>query len=281
MEFPFEGWYRCLDALATAHLHKEPQSRLRLLRTALFRQNISEQLRAILNLADFVTPGIGESVSRLLVQKEGLPIRDAATLTLFDYGYEQTVFLSEIPFGGATRSVVKFHKDLTGQPLNRILEHGTVFRSVHEETKNLMGEFTDIVVPEHVIVSASHLAKNAATLVIIQPFIEGPIVDYFEDISTQERQQLILEYPFFGRQVQQFSKVSDELFEQKGLFMDILGSRNLAIVEKMGRPSLQLMESHLLRGRADMENKEIYEKFIDRLVSLRDDAVDSAARFGD
>ena len=269
--------YGLLDAAATAVLEKDSQSLVFLLRKALFRCNLPEQVRAGVNIADRLYPGIAKRVNESVINTHLLPFNDPASAKLIDYGYEQTVFKMDTPFEGYPSSVVKLNKQIIGAPLPRIVEQARDFRRVHQETRRLFGEDSNVVVPEHFLVTSSHVA-DVPTLSVIQPFIEGEIVDFFNDLTFRQRQQLMEEYPGFGRDVQSLSHACDVLLQQEKRFMDILGDKNVAVVFNDKIPSLKLMEAHLLRGENEMENDEIHNQFIMRVDELRRHVVSEVSK---
>lgn len=201
-----------------------------------------DRLEAGLLLIGSVVPNFEQYCANLLSSTSRLPV-DGSVPKFIDYGGEQDVFLIEMD---GKKKVLKIDWQSLGLQGQDLVERAKQKRDEYETILSCYSEVPHFIQEEEYLIVHSHLLSMPA-VATVQPFIEGEIRDFFEDYGESEIRTLLKENCFIKSQFLLFAEALLERYGDREECIDILGPKNLSIVEEDGQPSrLMFIDPHVI-----------------------------------
>ncbi|MBL7159919.1 hypothetical protein ISS85_05560 [Candidatus Microgenomates bacterium] len=199
------------------------------------------RLKDGMHLAGSVIPGFERFCARLLTSVDKFPLYPTK-LELLDYGGGNTVFLAETM---GMKRVLRVNRESIGLPKRELLAKVQEVRQVYRTIQSCYSDIPGLVLDEEFFIAHGHLLGMSA-LVTSQPYLEGEIKCFFNDYSEKELLSLMAEDTNLRKTFSLFADKLLHVYSETGSCVDILGSKNLAIVEEDDQHRLVLLDTHLI-----------------------------------
>lgn len=201
-----------------------------------------DRLEAGLLLVGSIVPKFEQHCANLLSSTSRLPV-DGSRPQFIDYGGEQDVFLIETD---GKKKVLKIDRQSLGLQGQDLLKRAKQKRDEYETILSCYSRVPHFIQEEEQLIVHSHLLSMPA-VATVQPFIEGKIRDFFEDYRAAELKALLMDNAFIQRQFLLFAEALLERYGDQHECIDILGPKNLSVIEEDGHsPRLLLVDPHVI-----------------------------------
>ncbi len=183
----------------------------------------SKRLRALVNLGGLIVPYFEEAIAFMLGDVNSLPVQNR--LSPIGLGGEATVFLDK-----KEERVLKVYRRHMGGDTKKLVSEAQSMRDMHMAILQRFGEMPEIVQPESFFVGRSHIFGVGAVM-SVQKYENGDLKDLFRDLSEQEAKALLDDNNCLKNQVSFVSQKVREQLDSEGRSIDVLGYRNLVVVD--------------------------------------------------
>lgn len=218
--------YKSLDAVMTAPLNPKKQ-RKELVKALLWKESSNyRRVASFFNLLDSVRPGLAEQSSNRLYRLDHFPIT-GYTVSLLGFGSGATAFLLE---NDRERKVLKVFRRTLGKPARDVMKITSEYRDKYNKNAGWFNGSFDVVIPSSYMLLHGPL-MGAAAGAVIQPYIEGKILDLFQDFSDDEVVRMGRSDANFRLQLLDFSQRLLASYHEDGQCFDLVGRENLMVVE--------------------------------------------------
>ncbi|GEM_PF-5076334 len=201
----------------------------------------TNKIRAGIQLVDKFIPGSEDLIASILSNYSKLPFEfSKKDKKVFDAGGEGTLFA----FGEAgNRKVLKVYRESLGLRGDALQKKALEVQADYEKIKSLFGHIPNLIPDEQFLLLHSPLLKKPA-VASVQPFVEGTVRDFFTDFTPEERINTIENNPLLREQFIDFAQTHERMNLQEGKCLDLLGDKNLSIVEHDGKARLVFLDPH-------------------------------------
>lgn len=229
--------YRSLDAAFTASLRQRASVMSQLGSMVSPRSSNYDRVAAFVHLLDRAIPGMQRRVYDSLYRPQGLPF--GATdlrldLRLIGFGSGATVFLLT---GGSRRVVLKIYRRTIGRSRENLLKLAGEYREKLERVALVYG---DVVLPASYLIVHGPILRRPA-VAAVQDFLESPLLDFFT-LGTAKLASMAKADPEFRQQCIHFATRTLDALEREGTCADLIGERNVVVVERAEKKELRLID---------------------------------------
>lgn len=201
-----------------------------------------DRLEACLHLVGLAVPDFENRLAALIGSTDGFPLK-RDELRLLDFGGECTVFLVEI---AGERKVMKVDQHSLGLRGRKLIDRALQKREEYQRIRTWYQSVPGFILDEDYFIVHGHLLSLPA-VATLQPFIEERIRDFFVDYEADELCAILQGNDFLRAQFLHFVTTLLGRYRNCGDCIDILGPKNLSIVEKRGQPpQMLLLDSHVV-----------------------------------
>lgn len=212
-----------------------------------------------------ILPGVESFHKKYLFQPTALPLK-VDQILLENQGKEQIVF----------KTVLKNKKTVAIKTnfLSRIhpsFNHAIRVKYEYETIKNLYKDMSGFVITEHHFLSHTKggIKKQNDVLVTLQPYIDPPHNGLFEDYSVKEILDLANKHPSFRDELCKFINITLENLSINKFMPDIVGDRNVLVLENSDSPKLLFIDPHVLFDTTKIEQSPSAQQRIITLETLQ------------
>jgi len=229
--------YKALDAVLTSSLAPK-RAPFGYVRSILTTSSYYEKVRAITNLFNRLIPPTGRYLSQSLYRPTHLPFV-CNTVELLAYGSGATVFLLK-SLDSSNVVVLKIYRRSLGLRSDRLPKLVNHFRDRYQTILSWYAD-CEIVLPiAFLILHAPLLRCNA--LACVQPFINTKHSGFFEDFSDDELVSMFMNDASLKKQFTVFADRTLTILEEKGLCIDLVGTRNLLLMKGNANAKIRLID---------------------------------------
>ncbi len=145
----------------------------------------------------------------------------------------------------------------------------------HEEYENVSNIYKDIegfILPEQSIITTDK--KNGEPVIAtIQEYAGQNMRDFFSEIEKKELERMLEKNENFRTEFIKFADITLKLFQEKGEVVDLLGDKNLSVVEVKGEPHLKFIDPHDISVTScdDAERVRNLQKKLDYIRKIREE----------
>ncbi len=152
-------------------------------------------------------------------------------------------------------------------------------RAEFEEIQSWYADLREVVLPEEFLIAESPRrrlglmgSKKEGVVVSVQRFLGTEIRDVFEDINSDELQEMLRQYPRFRKSFQDFADMTVSREAKTGEVPDLVGRRNLIVAMDKGEPHLFLLDHHnkFSTRDGDVRERDILKKNLSILKEQSD-----------
>jgi hypothetical protein len=219
--------FRAMDAALTAELlvHRAPGAGMRggvAAGTPRYRgvQRLTGALAAVM-------PDFTARLRRRLVDTSRLPF-EFATCELLAFGSGVTVYLVRPTSGSnAGARVVKVFRKSLGMRREALLGQVRERRAAHRRVMAWYGDGGVVLPTQFLLLHGPLLGRPAAAC--IQPFVDGPKRDVFQDFTEAELEELLGTNERLRAQLASFTRATAFAAAEEGACVDLLGRGNLVV----------------------------------------------------
>jgi hypothetical protein len=225
-----------------------------------------DKVPSAINLADRFIPGVAERLSQSLYRSAQLPFAQSH-MYLLSYGLGATVFFLHTPAGD---KVLKIFRRSLGTGAKRGFKILNEYKTKYEMIASWY-RCDPQIVPD-----AQFLMLNGPVLehpvgAVLQTYVPGEQRDLFTDFSSQELVELIRSDVSLRKQFCLFASRTLALFDEDRVLIDLVGSKNVALVQHNNTWRLKLMDGGVLDLRAIRQNRAaLYAETQKRVAMLRE-----------
>ena len=205
--------------------------------------NNRRKVEAVLGLFLDKLPGLSSIYEKIAYDAKAVPFVEELTFEgKIGEGTPNVIYLLESQNDSIPSIVIKVRKEGGSIPAlqNRAIEEQNEFRMI----KEMYPEIPEVIPDEQLILMQSPQRGRDAAVVGIQRFIGRNIKDVFKDIPKEELISMILADDIFKNEVINFFSKTLEHAEQSKKVVDLVGRKNLVVVEENGKKRLRFIDPH-------------------------------------
>lgn len=250
-------WVRVADAVCAASLHKQQTELPKLIGEFCNLQTSKrERIRCGLNLAGKFIPGLEDQILRFFINTDTFTLPfSSESLQVIDRGGEHVVFLVK---NNGEDKVLKVNKTSIGRKTGQLEKIAELVTHDYHEISQWYAGIPGFVPEEQFVIFNSPFGKRNA-FGVLQPFIKGKIKCLFEEYGETDLLDGAKNDPVLRSQIIAVcSQISDQ-YKRTGISPDILGKRNLAIVENQEHERLLLLDPHVIYNRDSLREEGRYD----------------------
>jgi hypothetical protein len=229
-----------LDAVVTARL---APSRSQSPDTPAIRRGPRGYRRAqqLANLVATLLPRGFDAAHRRLIKTTQMPFA-GGTVSLLSFGSGATVFLVEhmSAQGASDARVVKIDRRSLGRRPETLFELARKRRTTYITVSEWYAGCS-LLLPTHFMILHGPLLSCRA-VACVQPFVAGPHIDVFRDLSERDLVGLLRAHPRVRAQFRALTERTLRAVEQRGWCLDLLGPNNVTITGEGELLRLTLLE---------------------------------------
>ena len=242
---------RGLESITTAHIGKyKERSPRELASTILNPQTAKRQkIASGVNLIGKIIPGFEEHLANIICAAGNkVPFDSDLEIISFEGGENYVFFMTPLPNNesGPKQKILKVAKASLGMNSEKLMEYVQRMKSEYKEVSEWYEDIPGFTVPEEIVILNSHLLRLPG-VATVQDFVPGKFRGIFEDFRDGELVQTLNNNPTLR---EKFIIFGDRLFsvlQKEGKIIDLIGQRNVAIVENNGDRSLIHIDPHIIR----------------------------------
>lgn len=159
-----------------------------------------------------------------------------------DKGGEHKIFLLESTNKEDPSYVLKMNYLCLGG-LERIQKKAVEFKKEYEEIEERYSEIPGIV-PEELTIITHNLRTGKPIMATIQKFYGGKIRDLVNDFNRAELVELFKHEPKLLDEFRRFYQITEKEYDEKGVAIDLLGDKNLSVIETEDGLKLIILDPH-------------------------------------
>src|SRR3989339_477822 len=137
----------------------------------------------------------------------------------------------------------------------------TIARQQHREYEKIKKDYQSIpgLIPNEQTLIVADKKSKTPTIATLQEFVGGDLRDLFKEINKEELIRLLIENEGFREEFLEFVRISAGMAKEKNEFIDLLGKKNLSIVEKNSEPHLCFIDPHHISSPVSDNKKRIID----------------------
>ena len=226
------------DALLTAQLGGNGKERFKRREDAGGRGY--RRVQHVLNALTRILPRTVEHYRRRLFDPRLFPFV-ADSVTLLGFGSGVTVFLMRAARDRTGPHVLKIYRESLGR---RVESLQTMVRERRATYERLTAWYDgcSVLLPTQFLVLHGPLGARAA-VACVQPYVDGPHTDIFEDLQERELLELLTTHPRLNAQFRLFVERSLQAVEREGACVDMVGRDNVVITGDGDQCRLVLLDN--------------------------------------
>jgi peptidoglycan/xylan/chitin deacetylase (PgdA/CDA1 family) len=272
-------WFNLLDAVVTSSVLPVQGASLRRVFTPLRQANFKRLQHAVVAL-EARWPSLAQRLRDSVMRDDLLPFAAFLDPRPFAHGWNSTVYrlrLRDSTDLEGPEAVLKVVRNSLGRATPQLLEQVRVARSRYEKLTRWYGE---AMLPRTRFFVLQAPLLGAPAIAILQPRLPGQPKDLFA-LEDDEILRLVARHVELRGQFRHFVARTIESVEQTSLCPDLMGRRNVLVVESLQGPRLSIVDTGLKDlAQLERERPDIVRQVRIRLARLERlrDAMDRAAR---
>lgn len=184
-------------------------------------------------------------------------------------GGEHYVFLLESTNSSDPSYVLKMNYQYLGG-LEKVQKNAVEFKKEYEEIREKYSALPGIV-PEELTFITSNLKTGKPIMATIQKFYGGKIRDLLNDFNKEELVELLKKEPRLLDEFRQFCQITEKEYREKGVAVDLLGDKNLSIIEAEDGLRLIILDPHSSVSKVKKDDRtERQESYMRKLKNILD-----------
>lgn len=185
-----------------------------------------------------------------------------------DQGGEHYIFLLESTNGNDPSYVLKMNYQYLGG-LEKVRKSAVEFRRDYEKIKEIYSTMPGIV-PEELTIITSNLKTGKPIMATIQKFYGSKIRGLLNDFGRKELVELFEREPKLLDEFRQFCQITEKEYDKKENAVDLLGVKNLAIVETRDGSKLIILDPHSSASKAEGDKRKEKQEALHKLKNILD-----------
>jgi hypothetical protein len=207
-----------------------------------------------------------EDPSKLPFNPEKLEFKDRV-----GKGGEHDVYLLESTKLNLPSYVLKMNHLIFGK-VDEIQKQAVAFKKEYEEIKARYSAIPEMV-PDELTLVTQRLKGDKPAIATIQKFYGTDIKDPVRDFKNDELIELLNNEPELFDDFKQFLEITEKDYEEKGVALDLLGNKNLSVVQTENGPKLMILDPHATITKSDDLRTKEHEMYMEKLKDIYNKAL--------
>lgn len=210
-----------------------------------------KRIHAIVRAVNAVEPAIVTWAEGRMHRDGFLPV--AVGAEVLDFGSAATVYRIRPQEGFSRDMVMKVLRASLGRPIATLTAQAAALSECREFVRDWYLD-TGALVPVDYLVLQSPLLGRAA-VAGLQPYVGGEQWDFFDLAEEGSLQSMLAEHADFRSQFKLFVERTAELLQSQDCCLDLIGWRNLLVVNEDGRPALKVIDYGIFNLELDRKRR--------------------------
>jgi hypothetical protein len=170
-------------------------------------------------------------------------------------GFVSKVHLLQAKEEGDPSYVVKIGYNQTGS----VEELQNIAQSQHTEYEKIRETYKDIdeFIPDELSMITTDKKNNKPVIATVQEYLGKNMRDFFSEIRREELQSMLEKNESFRNEFMKFSEITLRIAEEKNEIIDLVGNKNLSVIEKNKEPHLLFIDPHHISSVASDDKNRI------------------------
>ena len=140
----------------------------------------------------------------------------------------------------------------------------------YEKIKEVYGDVNGFVLPEQSIITTDKKNK-APVIATVQEYVGDNMRDFFTEIEKDELEKLLIDNKDFRQEFTKFADITLRMANDRTGIIDLLGNKNLSVVEVDGKPHLRFIDPHNITSPVsdDQDRLERLQEALDYIQEVK------------